>query len=95
MDEVLEGVDRVRLRFQAENLKENVFYEFQVRAMNMAGLSKASVPSAVLECKEWTITLPGTQEPFSIFGEKEAMRQRPLNVSRTLLEKRTRFCSWV
>uniref|UniRef100_H2SJR3 Myomesin 1a (skelemin) n=1 Tax=Takifugu rubripes TaxID=31033 RepID=H2SJR3_TAKRU len=44
---------------QAENLKENVFYEFQVRAMNMAGLSKASVPSAVLECKEWTITLPG------------------------------------
>lgn len=45
---------------QAENLKENVFYEFQVRAMNMAGMSKASVPSAVLECKEWTITLPGT-----------------------------------
>lgn len=45
--------------FQAENLEENVFYEFQVRAMNMAGLSKASVPSAVLECKEWTITLPG------------------------------------
>lgn len=47
---------------QAENLKENVFYEFQVRAMNMAGLSKASVPSAVLECKEWTITLPGMQK---------------------------------
>uniref|UniRef100_A0A674N6H1 Myomesin 1a (skelemin) n=1 Tax=Takifugu rubripes TaxID=31033 RepID=A0A674N6H1_TAKRU len=45
--------------YRAENLKENVFYEFQVRAMNMAGLSKASVPSAVLECKEWTITLPG------------------------------------
>lgn len=33
--------------------------------MNMAGLSKASVPSAVLECKEWTITLPGTQEHVS------------------------------
>uniref|UniRef100_H3DMS3 Myomesin 1a (skelemin) n=1 Tax=Tetraodon nigroviridis TaxID=99883 RepID=H3DMS3_TETNG len=45
--------------YKAENLKENVFYEFQVRAMNMAGLSKGSVPSAVLECKEWTITLPG------------------------------------
>lgn len=54
--------DGICLFFQAENLKENVFYEFQVRAMNMAGLSKASVPSAVLECKEWTITLPGTQD---------------------------------
>lgn len=44
---------------QAENLKENVFYQFQVRAMNMAGVSKASVASAALECKEWTITVPG------------------------------------
>uniref|UniRef100_A0A4W6F401 Myomesin 1a (skelemin) n=1 Tax=Lates calcarifer TaxID=8187 RepID=A0A4W6F401_LATCA len=39
--------------------KENVFYQFQVRAMNMAGVSKASLPSASLECKEWTITVPG------------------------------------
>uniref|UniRef100_A0A3P8W4N6 Myomesin 1a (skelemin) n=1 Tax=Cynoglossus semilaevis TaxID=244447 RepID=A0A3P8W4N6_CYNSE len=45
--------------YKAENLKENVFYEFQVRAMNMAGVSKASVPSAPLECKEYTITVPG------------------------------------
>lgn len=63
--------DGIRLFFQAENLKENVFYEFQVRAMNMAGLSRASVPSAVLECKEWTITLPGTRERFSTFGKRE------------------------
>lgn len=27
--------------------------------MNMAGVSKASVASAALECKEWTITVPG------------------------------------
>lgn len=27
--------------------------------MNMAGVSKASVHSASLECKEWTITVPG------------------------------------
>lgn len=27
--------------------------------MNMAGVSKASLPSAALECKEWTITVPG------------------------------------
>ncbi|KAG7523786.1 myomesin-1-like isoform X1 [Solea senegalensis] len=45
--------------YKAENLKENVFYQFQVRAMNMAGVSKGSLPSASLECKEWTITVPG------------------------------------
>ncbi|KAM4728858.1 myomesin 1a (skelemin) isoform 2-T2 [Anableps anableps] len=45
--------------YKAENLKENVFYQFQVRAMNMAGVSKPSVPTAGLECKEWTITIPG------------------------------------
>lgn len=83
-DEVCGSVDGIYLLFQAENLKENVFYEFQVRAMNMAGLSKASVPSAVLECKEWTITLPGTQAQ-----EKEAMTQKPLNVSHALLQQRT------
>uniref|UniRef100_A0A8C6UGI2 Myomesin 1a (skelemin) n=1 Tax=Neogobius melanostomus TaxID=47308 RepID=A0A8C6UGI2_9GOBI len=45
--------------YKAENLKENVFYQFQVRAMNMAGVSKGSVPGAPLECKEWTLTVPG------------------------------------
>ncbi|XP_041658252.1 myomesin 1a (skelemin) isoform X2 [Cheilinus undulatus] len=45
--------------YKAENLKENVFYQFRVRAMNMAGVSKASLVSAALECKEWTITVPG------------------------------------
>ncbi|XP_072296951.1 myomesin 1a (skelemin) isoform X2 [Eucyclogobius newberryi] len=45
--------------YKAENLKENVIYQFQVRAMNMAGVSRASLASAALECKEWTITVPG------------------------------------
>ncbi|KAK7945029.1 hypothetical protein WMY93_000757 [Mugilogobius chulae] len=45
--------------YKAENLKENVVYQFQVRAMNMAGVSEASLSSAALECKEWTITVPG------------------------------------
>ncbi|PWA25329.1 hypothetical protein CCH79_00005466 [Gambusia affinis] len=45
--------------YKAENLKENIFYQFQVRAMNMAGVSKPSLPTAGLECKEWTITIPG------------------------------------
>uniref|UniRef100_A0A3B3UQS6 Myomesin 1a (skelemin) n=1 Tax=Poecilia latipinna TaxID=48699 RepID=A0A3B3UQS6_9TELE len=44
--------------YKAENLKENVFYQFQVRAMNMAGVSKPSLPTGRLECKEWTITIP-------------------------------------
>ena len=48
--------------FQAENLKENVLYQFQVRAMNMAGVSKASLASAALECKEWTLTVPGMKD---------------------------------
>ncbi|XP_075877927.1 myomesin 1a (skelemin) isoform X2 [Nelusetta ayraudi] len=45
--------------YKAEDLKENVFYQFQVRAMNMAGVSETSLHSAALECKEWTITVPG------------------------------------
>ena len=44
---------------QAEGLKENLFYQFQVRAMNMAGVSKTSLAAKALECKEWTITVPG------------------------------------
>lgn len=45
--------------YKAENLKENVVYQFQVRAMNMAGVSKSSLPSDQLECMEWTLTVPG------------------------------------
>ena len=52
-------INAVSFSSQAENLKENVFYHFRVRAMNMAGVSGYSLPSATLECKEWTITVPG------------------------------------
>uniref|UniRef100_A0AAY4ACB7 Myomesin 1a (skelemin) n=1 Tax=Denticeps clupeoides TaxID=299321 RepID=A0AAY4ACB7_9TELE len=45
--------------YKAVDLKENKFYQFQVRAANMAGLSVASPPSAPLECKEWTVAVPG------------------------------------
>uniref|UniRef100_A0AAR2JDR3 Myomesin 1a (skelemin) n=1 Tax=Pygocentrus nattereri TaxID=42514 RepID=A0AAR2JDR3_PYGNA len=45
--------------YKVENLKENTFYEFQVRAVNQAGISKGSVPSAAFECKEWTVAVPG------------------------------------
>ncbi|XP_031721319.1 myomesin 1a (skelemin) [Anarrhichthys ocellatus] len=45
--------------YKAENLKENIFYQFQVRTMNMAGVSKASVSTSALECKEYTLTVAG------------------------------------
>ncbi|CAG5896539.1 unnamed protein product [Menidia menidia] len=45
--------------YKAEDLKENVSYQFRVRAMNMAGVSKTSLPNSAVECKEWTITVPG------------------------------------
>lgn len=43
-----------------------MFYQFQVRAMNMAGVSEASLPSAALECKEWTITVAGMRDNMII-----------------------------
>uniref|UniRef100_A0A3P8ZSK3 Myomesin 1a (skelemin) n=1 Tax=Esox lucius TaxID=8010 RepID=A0A3P8ZSK3_ESOLU len=45
--------------YKAENLKENYFYQFQVRAVNMVGISEASLPSMALECKEYTLAKPG------------------------------------
>ncbi|XP_076840855.1 myomesin 1a (skelemin) [Brachyhypopomus gauderio] len=45
--------------YKVENLKENKFYEFQVRAVNQTGISQGSVPSAAFECKEWTVAVPG------------------------------------
>ncbi|XP_026851957.2 myomesin 1a (skelemin) [Electrophorus electricus] len=45
--------------YKVENLKENTLYEFQVRAVNQAGISEGSVPSAATECKEWTVAVPG------------------------------------
>ncbi|XP_063075232.1 myomesin 1a (skelemin) isoform X2 [Engraulis encrasicolus] len=46
-------------KYKVENLKENVFYQFQVRAFNLAGISVGSLPSDRLECKEWTVAVPG------------------------------------
>ncbi|XP_018612972.2 M-protein, striated muscle-like isoform X1 [Scleropages formosus] len=45
--------------YKVENLKENVLYQFQVRAVNMAGVSTASKATVAIECKEYTITVPG------------------------------------
>ncbi|NP_001154812.1 myomesin 1a (skelemin) isoform X1 [Danio rerio] len=45
--------------YKVTDLKENEFYQFQVRAFNQAGISEASIPTAPLECKEWTVAVPG------------------------------------
>ncbi|KAM4605242.1 LOW QUALITY PROTEIN: myomesin 1a (skelemin) [Polymixia lowei] len=57
--------------YKAENLKENVLYQFQVRAMNMAGVSTPSLGSAVLECKEWTITVPGAPRGLHVLEVRD------------------------
>ncbi|KAL0613688.1 Myomesin-1, partial [Plecturocebus cupreus] len=41
------------------NLKENMVYQFQVAAMNMAGLGAPSAVSECFKCEEWTIAVPG------------------------------------
>ncbi|XP_048123035.1 M-protein, striated muscle isoform X2 [Alosa alosa] len=45
--------------YRVSDLKENVNYQFQVRAANMAGVGIPSIPSEVFKCEEWTIAVPG------------------------------------
>ncbi|KAG5841588.1 hypothetical protein ANANG_G00168210 [Anguilla anguilla] len=52
--------------YKAENLKENVFYEFSVRAINQAGVSESSLACPPTECKEFTITVPGTPHSLHV-----------------------------
>ncbi|KAJ8385834.1 hypothetical protein AAFF_G00181900 [Aldrovandia affinis] len=45
--------------YRVEDLKENMEYQFQVRAANMAGVGIPSTPSDTFKCEEWTIAVPG------------------------------------
>ncbi|XP_036274845.1 myomesin-1 isoform X2 [Pipistrellus kuhlii] len=45
--------------YKISNLKENTEYQFQVAAMNIAGLGEASAVSECFKCEEWTIAVPG------------------------------------
>ncbi|KAJ3611068.1 hypothetical protein NHX12_021084 [Muraenolepis orangiensis] len=45
--------------YQVCDLKENMKYQFQVRAANMAGVGIPSLPSDIFLCEEWTIAVPG------------------------------------
>lgn len=55
----------IPLCLQVEDLKENKFYQFQVRAVNQAGISEGSVPNTAFECKEWTVAVPGKSVNWS------------------------------
>lgn len=48
-----------RFNRQVSELKENMKYQFQVRAANMAGVGIPSLPSDTFLCEEWTIAVPG------------------------------------
>lgn len=45
--------------YKISNLKENTVYQFQVAAMNIAGLGVPSAVSECFKCEEWTIAVPG------------------------------------
>lgn len=45
--------------YRINDLKENMIYQFQVRAANMAGVGLPSSPSDKFKCEEWTIAVPG------------------------------------
>lgn len=45
--------------YKISNLKENTVYQFQVAAMNIAGVGAPSAVSECFKCEEWTIAVPG------------------------------------
>ncbi|NXF98560.1 MYOM1 protein, partial [Eubucco bourcierii] len=45
--------------YRIENLKENMVYQFQVAAVNLAGVGTPSKPSQPFRCEEWSIAVPG------------------------------------
>ncbi|XP_051524253.1 M-protein, striated muscle-like isoform X5 [Myxocyprinus asiaticus] len=52
--------------YRISELKENMLYQFQVRAANMAGVGIPSLPSDVFKCEEWTIAVPGPPHDLQI-----------------------------
>ncbi|NXW65332.1 MYOM1 protein, partial [Eurystomus gularis] len=51
--------------YRIENLKENMVYQFQVAAANLAGVGTPSLPSKPFKCEEWTIAVPGPPHDVS------------------------------
>ncbi|XP_028936184.1 myomesin-3 [Ornithorhynchus anatinus] len=51
---------------KVSGLSEGHFYEFQARAVNLAGVGELSAPSELFECSEWTTAQPGP--PYDLRG---------------------------
>uniref|UniRef100_A0A8D2JEY2 Myomesin 1 n=1 Tax=Varanus komodoensis TaxID=61221 RepID=A0A8D2JEY2_VARKO len=45
--------------YRVHDLKENMTYQFQVAAVNIAGVGKPSPASRPFKCEEWSIAVPG------------------------------------
>ncbi|XDV17709.1 hypothetical protein PO909_023531 [Leuciscus waleckii] len=52
--------------YRVSELKENMLYQFQVRAANMAGVGIPSLASEVFKCEEWTIAVPGPPHDLQV-----------------------------
>ncbi|XP_016346173.1 M-protein, striated muscle [Sinocyclocheilus anshuiensis] len=52
--------------YRVSKLKENMLYQFQVRAANMAGVGIPSLPSETFKCEEWTIAVPGPPHDLQV-----------------------------
>ncbi|KAK7175876.1 hypothetical protein R3I93_000212 [Phoxinus phoxinus] len=52
--------------YRVSELKENMLYQFQVRAANMAGVGIPSLTSEVFKCEEWTIAVPGPPHDLQV-----------------------------
>uniref|UniRef100_A0A8C1PFY3 Myomesin 1b n=1 Tax=Cyprinus carpio TaxID=7962 RepID=A0A8C1PFY3_CYPCA len=68
--EVIGGVPgkwhEANIKSVSERLKENMLYQFQVRAANMAGVGIPSLPSETFKCEEWTIAVPGPPHDLQV-----------------------------
>uniref|UniRef100_K7FDM6 Myomesin-1 n=1 Tax=Pelodiscus sinensis TaxID=13735 RepID=K7FDM6_PELSI len=51
--------------YRIQNLKENMVYQFQVAAANLAGVGTPSPPTRSFKCEEWTIAVPGPPHDVS------------------------------
>ncbi|KAH0617803.1 hypothetical protein JD844_016400 [Phrynosoma platyrhinos] len=51
--------------YRVHDLKENMTYQFQVAAANLAGLGTPSPASQSFKCEEWTIAVPGPPHDLS------------------------------
>ncbi|KAK9966425.1 hypothetical protein ABG768_003536 [Culter alburnus] len=57
--------------FTVENLTSGVFYEFKVRAVNLAGVGLSSEPSKAFACEAWTMAEPGPAYDISFWEVRD------------------------